>query len=113
MTVLPPSGILKLTDSSVTYSVGVSEKMIQDGGRDQYTFVPQGFSLKNCLLYRPHFLSSTFQRFDGTSPVMVHKPQKSSPTVLFTHFFIFVSDNVKLSKFFKKKREIKAIMFFV
>ena len=44
VTVLPPSGILKLTDSSVTYSVGVSEKMIQDGGRDQYTFVAQGFS---------------------------------------------------------------------
>ena len=103
MTVLPPSGILKLTESSVTCSVGVSEEMIQDGGRDQYTFVPLGLSLKKkCLLYRPHFLRSTFQRFDGTSPVMVHKPRKSSPIVLFTHFpgLIFVSGNVKLSKFF-------------
>ena len=44
MTVLPPSGILKLTESSVTCSVGVSEEMIQNGGRDQYTFVPLGFS---------------------------------------------------------------------
>ena len=41
-------------------------------------------------------------RFDGTSPVIVHKPRKSSPTNLFTQFpgLIFVSDNVKLSKFF-------------